>query len=106
MEQIINNTKLSQLVCKPTRTTSQSATLLDLIITNNPALVLDHNVHVCPIADHDLLTLSLNIVKPKRRPTTNTFPEMKNYSPEILCDLHLSEIKTLDNIYNTDDVNN
>ena len=35
MEQVINNAKLNQLVTKPTRTTSLSTTILDLIMTNN-----------------------------------------------------------------------
>ena len=105
MEQIINNTKLNQLVNKPTRTTSLSATLLDLIVTNSPALVLDHDIIVCPIADHDLLTLTIDIAKPKRIPITKTFREMKNYSPELFCNLLISESKTLDNIYSTDNVN-
>ncbi len=30
---------------------------------------------------------------------------MKNYSPELFCNLLTSESKTLDNIYNTDNVN-
>ncbi len=105
MEQVINNTKISQLVDKPTRTTFLLATLLDLIVTNNPALVLDHDVIACPIADYGLLTLTLDIVKPKRFPITKTFREMNSYSPEIFCNLLLSENKTLDNIYSTDNVN-
>lgn len=36
MEQVINSTKLNQLLNKPTKTTSPSATLQDLIVTNNP----------------------------------------------------------------------
>ncbi len=66
MEQVINNAKLSQLVNKPTR-----ITLLNLV-TNNPALVLDHDVIACSIADHDMLTLTLDIAKPKRLPITKT----------------------------------
>lgn len=37
IEQVINSTKLNQLLNKPTKTTSSSATLQDLIVTNNPA---------------------------------------------------------------------
>lgn len=105
MEQVINNTKLNQLVSKPTRNTSQSSTLLDLIVTNNTALVLEHDVIACPIADHDLLTITLDITKPKRPPVTKTFRETRNYSPELFCNLLLSESNTLDNIYITDNVN-
>ncbi len=105
MEQVINNLKLNQLVNKPTRTTSLWAILLDLNVTNNPAIVLDHDVSVCPIAGHDLLTLTLHIAKPKRLPRTQTIREMKNYSPELFCNLLISESKTLDNIDITDNLN-
>ncbi len=105
MEQVINNTKLSQLVKKPIKTTSLSVTLLDLIVTNNAALMLDHDVIVCPIADHDLLTLTLDVAKPKRTPITKTFLEMKNYSPELFCNLLISENERLNKIYATDNVN-
>ncbi len=105
MKQVINNTKLKQLVHNPTRATSQSATLLDLIITNDTAIVLDHDVVDCPVADHHLLTITLNITKPKRLPMTKTFREMKNYSSELFCNLLLSERKTLDNINIPDNVN-
>ncbi len=54
MEQIIKNFKLIKLTDKPTRTTSHSATLID-IVTNAPALALHHDVIACPIADHDLI---------------------------------------------------
>ncbi len=105
MEQVINNTKLSELVKKQTRTTSLSATLLNLIVTNNPALVMDHDVIVCRIAGHDLMTLTRDIAKPKRLPITKTFREMKKYSPKLFCNLLISESKTLKNIYITDNVN-
>ena len=102
---VITNTKLNQLVNKPTRNTSLSSTLLDLIVTNSPALVLDHDVIAYPIADHDLLTLTVDITKPKRPPITKTFREMKNCSPELFCNVLISESNTLDNFYITDNVN-
>ncbi len=105
MEQVINNTNLNQLEYKPTRTTSLSATLLDLIVTNAEALVLSHDVIACPLADHDLLMLTLDIAKLKRLPLAKMLRDMKNYSSELFCNLLISESKTLHNIYATDDVN-
>ena len=67
--------------------------------------MLDHDVIACPIADHDLLTLTVDITKPKRPPITKTFREMKNYSPELFYNLLISESNTLDNFYITDNVN-
>ncbi len=104
MEQIIKNTKLTQLIDKLTRTTSQSATLLDIIVTNSPALTLNHDVIAYPIADHDLISVTLDITKPKRRPIIKTFRQLKNYSPKILCSLLISEVQTLNRIYTTDNV--
>ena len=104
MEQIIKNTKLTQLIDKPTRNTSLSSTLLDIIVTNSHALALYHEVIDCPIADHDLISVTLDITKPKRQPEIKTFRRQKNYSPEILCNLLLAENQTLNKIYTTDNV--
>lgn len=104
MEQIIKNAKLTQLIDKPTRTTSHSTTLLDIIVTNSPALALQHDVIACPIADHDLISVTLDITKPKRQPKIKTFRQLKNYSPEILCNLLIAEGQTLNKIYTTDNV--
>ncbi len=50
------NNKLTQIIDKPTRITSTSATLLDLVIANNPGIVLNHVVVPQVIADHDLIS--------------------------------------------------
>ncbi len=68
MEQIIKSTKLTQLIGKPTRSTSLTSTLLDIIVTHSPALALHHDVVACPIADQYLITVTLDITKPKRQP--------------------------------------
>ncbi len=104
MEQIIKNFKLTQLIGKPTRTTSHSATLVDIIVTNYPALALRHDVIPSPIADHDLISVTLDIIKPKRQRKIKTFRQLKNYSPEILCNLLIAETHTLNKIYITDNV--
>lgn len=65
MENIIFNAKLTQLIYTLTRTTSLSATLIDIIITNRPDLALCHDVILCPVGDHDLITDTLNLSKPK-----------------------------------------
>ena len=85
-------------------TTSHSAILLDIIVTNSPALALYHDVVACPVADHDLITVSLDIAKPKRQPKIKTFRQQKNYSPDTLCQLLTAEGQMLNEIYNTDNV--
>ncbi len=81
MEQIIKSTKLIQLIDTPTISTSLTATLWDIIVTNSPDLALHHDVVACPIADYDLITVTLDITKPKRQLKLKTFRQLKNYSP-------------------------
>ncbi len=60
------NNRLVQLIDVPTRMTVTSATLLDLINTNNPDLVLTKVVVPNLISDHDLIGIKANIIKPGR----------------------------------------
>ncbi len=105
MENVIFNANLTQLIDKPTRTASCSATLIDLIVTNRPALALSNDVIPCPIGDHDLITVTLNVSKPKRQPIVKTFRQLKNYSSDVFCNLILLQCHILDKIFNTDNVN-
>ena len=61
MEQMICNAKLTRLIDEPTRTTSHSATLIDIILTNK--LDLCYDVVLCSVGDHDLITVTLDISK-------------------------------------------
>ena len=63
---IIQTLNLSQLVKEPTRITTSSSSLIDLIITNKPKFVIKSNVLACPVGDHELLTVVVNIRKEKR----------------------------------------
>ncbi len=66
LSRIIKNNKLLQVIGKPTRITPNSATLLDIvIITNKPHIVLSSDVIPHYVADHDLITITINIRKPK-----------------------------------------
>lgn len=60
---IKNNT---QVIDKATRTTSTSVTLLDLIITNKPDVLLSHDVVPLVIADHDHVSIVINIRKSRK----------------------------------------
>ncbi len=79
---IISMNKLHQIIEKPTRITSQSATLLDVIVTNNRDTVLHADVAPSTIADHDLITATIDISKPKRAVTMRTFRHMGTYSKD------------------------
>ncbi len=53
---IISMNKLHQIIDKPTRVTPQSATLLDVIVTNTRDTVIHRDVVPNVIADHDLIS--------------------------------------------------
>ena len=104
LKQILLNRNLTSLISKPTRITPTSATLLDNIATNQPNLVLDSDVVPSLVADHELITVTVNLKKPKRTPTIRTFRELRSYTPDILCGLLLQDVNNLNNIFKTDDV--
>lgn len=102
---IIKQNKLTQIVNGPTRVTPTSATLLDVVITNKPELVLMSDTIPNIIADHDLITTTINISKPKTSPTIRTFRELNQYNKDTLCKHILDETHSLNKITYTDDVN-
>ena len=105
LKQIITNARLTQLITKPTRITHNSATLLDLIITNTPDSVIFSDSVPCPVADHELITATINLRKPKRQPVVKTFRDLSCYSPDTLCNLLKLEEHNFNNIFMTDDAN-
>ncbi len=55
VSKILKNNNLTRLIDKVTRTTSTSATSLDLIITNKPDVRLSHDVVPLVIEDHNCM---------------------------------------------------
>ena len=102
---IIKTLHLSQLISKPTRITSSSSTLLDLVITNNPNFIVHSDALSCPVGDHELLTVTINVKKEKPPPVVRTFRSLVNYSPNYFCDLLFNETSILNTILQTDSVN-
>ena len=101
---IIYNLGLSQLIDKPTRVTSNSSTLIDLVITNKRDFVIHSDVLSCSIADHELISATINVKKEKRPPITKTFRSLENYSQNMFCQLLSDHSFLLQNILNTDNV--
>ncbi len=85
LKNIVTNAKLSQVVTCSTRTTIDSATLLDVIITNNPDTIIKTDVRPYPIADHDIIRIVVNIRKPKHQPVYITNRIIQNYSSDVFC---------------------
>ena len=103
---LIEKAKMTAIIHKPTRITEQSSTLIDQVITNSPLKILHSDVLPGPIADHELITITIDIKKPKRQLIQRTFRSMKNYTADIFCNLILNETHILDLILHTDDVDN
>jgi len=102
---IINKNKLEQLIKKPTRITENTSSILDVIITNRPDIILHTDAVPCHIADHELLTLTINVEKPKRKPVTKTSRDLTQYNPQLLCQHIIANESLLSEILTTDDVN-
>ncbi len=105
LSRIIKNNKLSQVIKKPTRITPTSATLLDVVITNKPHIVLSSDVIPHYVAYHDLITITINIRKPKFSTTLTTFWDLRHYDKDTFCWQLLSEVDNLNQILNIDNVN-
>ena len=83
LSKILKSLNLIQIIDKPTRITNTSSTLIDVIITNRGDLVLNSDVLPSPIADHELISLNVDIKKPKRKKETKTFRCLSQYSPIV-----------------------
>ncbi len=102
---VINNlNSLHQIIDKLTRVTPQTATLLDSLVTNRLDTILLKDVIPSDIADHDLITATVNITKPKRKPVMKTLRHLDAYSKDVFCDALLTATPALNVISSTDDV--
>ena len=92
-----------QLINKPTRTTSDSKTLIDHISTNRPECVSDSGVIACGISDHDILYVvrSMCVPKLKRDPKIIKIRKYKNFDERSFTSelrrIHFDEIKNVTN---------
>ena len=62
LRKVLRSNHLTQIVKVPTRTTSSSAILLDLIITNEPAAITSHAVVPQAILDHHLISAVIDYI--------------------------------------------
>ena len=73
---------MGQLITEPTRVTPTSKTLIDVIMTSNPASVGDSGVVKTRISDQYLVYVVLNLKMPKPPPSFVIASCYKNYNPE------------------------
>ncbi len=105
LSRIIKNNKLTQVIDKPTRTTPTSAILLDVAITNKNNIITTDDVTLQVIADHDLISVTVHVTKPKHQPVKRTFRHLGGYGKLKLCSLRLENSQDMNKILITDDVN-
>ena len=84
---------LKQIITEPTRTTSDTATLIDHIGTNKSEHILDHGVIPCGISDHDVIFAIRSMKVPTRKSSPQTISTGKlNVFDEIAF---ISELKMI-----------
>ncbi len=105
LSRILKNNKVSQVIDKPTRVTPTSATLLDVAITNKNDIITTHDVIPQVVADHDLISVTVSVTKPKRQPVKRTFRHLGGYCKLKLCSLLIENSHYMNKILFTDDVN-
>ena len=81
---IVRNLNLKQVIDWPTHITSHSSTLLDVAITNNVEMIMNSDLIPSPIADHEIISIVINIHKPKHEPEMRTYRSRKNYSQKCI----------------------
>lgn len=104
LRKIIVGANMTQMIKKPTRITDSSATLIDIVVTNKPDSVLHSDATPCPVGDHELISITIDLRRPKREPFIKTFRQLRSYSPDLLCNLLLRDKYYLDRIFTTDDI--
>lgn len=59
----------TQLINKPTRVTENGESLIDVVMTTDDKLIASNDVLMSTISDHNLIYTSLNLKKPRIKPS-------------------------------------
>ena len=104
IKSIIRLYGLVQLITKPTRTTEQLNTLIDIICSTNPSTICKTDVIPLSIGDHDMVGLVRKLNHLKYAPRTIKCRNYTQYHPEKMCD----DLKghNWEQLYLISDVNN
>ena len=105
LKTIITKNGLHQIIENPTRICKESATLIDVIITNRKETVDSWKNDDCHIADHNIIGIQIKYKKPKKEPIIRTFRCTKNYSRDNFCNALCNQMTQFDQILETDDIN-
>ena len=96
---------MKQLIIQPTRVTETSKSLIDVIFTSNPAIIVDSGIVETHISDHFLVFAALNLRMPKPPAAYVVSRSYKYYDPQsFLSDLN--KIPWYENILSDDVMRN
>ena len=103
IKSIISINDFKQTVKEATRITENTATLIDIIITNNPSVIVCTKTVPIAFSDHDLIGCVRKLHHLKYASRVINCRNTKNYSKELMCD----ELSTQDwtPVYESTDVN-
>ena len=79
---IFQTYQLSQLIDEPTRTTSESSTLIDIFITNNKETIVHSGVYPLSISDHCPIYAVRKVGISKNKPKFITTRSFKHFNEE------------------------
>lgn len=83
---IIKLNGFEQIVNQPTRTTKDTSTLIDIILTNRPSNIVRHDVFSLSLSDHDCVGCVRKLNHERLLPRTITCRNYKSYDSHRLCE--------------------
>ena len=92
-----------QLINKPTRTTSTSATIIDFFFTNSTENIVNSDVFTTSLSDHDMIDAVRKINNAKFPTRTVKCRNYQNYDKKLL----VNEVSLIDwmSVYKATDIN-
>ena len=89
LNNLYTSVNMKQLITQPTRVTETSKSLIDVIFTSNPAIIVDSGIVETHISDHFLVFTELNLTMPKPPAAYVVARSYKYYDPQsFLSDLN------------------
>lgn len=94
---------LCQHISDPTRITQSSESLIDVIISTSPSLVISSGIEMNSESDHELVYCIINVDLPKETPIIKSYRDFKNLNMEEFTNDF--QLLPLQQIYYVNDVN-
>nr|CAH7741509.1 unnamed protein product [Callosobruchus chinensis] len=93
---MLDSTGMHQIINEATHISSNSMSLIDVIICSEPSLVVSYAVENTDMSDHELISCKIAHIKPKLQPFIYTYRSFKNFNENLfhedLQNLSLTEI--------------